>query len=139
MFGRYINHKRMKKIYLVALFMSFAFASISQNDAIDARLNSKFSKKELQELQSKNPSELAFLNFYVANAYQVTPMPSGKGGTHEIKGSVKLTDINTINIYELNLTPLQKDYQYYTIEGTDKLLVIISDEQIRAKYNQLKK
>lgn len=129
----------MKKIYLVALLMSLGFVSLAQNETIDARLNSKFSKQELKELQSKNPGELAFLNFYVANAYQVTPMPSGKGGTHEIKGSIKVADLNNVNIYELNLSPLQKDYQYYTIEGTDKLLVILSDEQIRAKYNQIKK
>ena len=49
--------------------------------------------------------ESPYLNFYVANAYEVTPMPSGKGAAHEIKGTIKIVDLNSVNIYELKLFP----------------------------------
>lgn len=129
----------MKKLYTLLFLMSVSLIGLSQNGAIDARLKSNFTEKELAEMQLKNPANLEYLNFYVANAYEVTPMPSGKGAAHEIKGTIKIVDLNSVNIYELKLFPLQKDYQYYKIEGTDKLLVIISDEQLKAKYNQIKK
>lgn len=129
----------MKTFYTLLFLMSISLLGLSQNGAIDARLKSNFTEKELSEMQSKNPANLEYLNFYVANAYEVTPMPSAKGNAHEIKGAVKIVDLNAVNIYELKLFPLQKDYQYYKIEGTDKLLVIISEEQLKAKYNQIKK
>ncbi len=119
--------------------MGLSLAGLSQNGTIDARLKSNFTDKELAEMQVKNPANLEYLNFYVANAYEITPLPSGKGNAHEIKGTIKIADLNAVNIYELKLFPLQKDYQYYKIEGTDKLLVIISEEQLKAKYTQIKK
>ena len=119
--------------------MGLSLVGLSQNGTIDARLKSNFTDKELAEMQVKNPANLEYLNFYVANAYEITPLPSGKGNAHEIKGTIKIADLNAVNIYELKLFPLQKDYQYYKIEGTDKLLVIISEEQLKAKYTQIKK
>ncbi len=53
--------------------------------------------------------------------------------THEIKGIVKIPDINAVNIFDLHYIPLPKDYQYYRIEGSNKLLVILSEEQIKEK------
>lgn len=128
----------MKKLLTLSIFLSsyiFGYGQLSY----DARLKSKFSEKELVEMQTKNAKNLEYLNFYVANAYQINQMPSGKSNAHEIKGTIKVKDINNINIYELNLNPLPKDYQYYKIEGSDKLLVILSEDQIKEKFNQLKK
>lgn len=129
----------MKTLYTLFFFMSVSLVGLSQNGTIDARLKSNFTEKELAEMQSKNPANLEYLNFYVANAYEITPMPIGKGDAHEIKGTVKIANLSSVNIYELKLFPLQKDYQYYKIEGTDKLLVIISEEQLKAKFTQIKK
>ncbi len=129
----------MKTFYTLLFLLGLSLVGFSQSGTIDARLKSNFTEKELAEMQLKNPSNLEYLNFYVANAYEVTPMPSAKGNAHEIKGTVKIADLNAVNIYDLKLFPLQKDYQYYKIEGTDKLLVIISEEQLKAKYNQIKK
>ncbi len=119
---------------LVLLFFSIFFVSVSvaQNSSYDNRLLSKFSKNELTEMQTKNPDTFAYWNFYVSNSYQVVELPNEKSNAHEIKGTVKLKDINAINIFDLKYTPLAKDYQYYRIEGTTKLLVILSEEQIKA-------
>jgi hypothetical protein len=36
----------------------------------------------------------------------------------------------------LNLIPEAKNYQYYKIEGTGKMLVILSEEMIRANFEK---
>ncbi len=87
-------------------------------------------------MQLKNPDTYAYWNFYTANAYQITDLPSEKSNAHEIKGTIKLSDINSVNIFDLHFTPSVKDYQYYRIEGSNKLLVIISEEQIKDRYKK---
>ena len=88
-------------------------------------------------MQTKTPDTYAYWNFYVANAYQIMDLPNEKSNAHEIKGIAKIQDMNLINIFDLKYIPLVKDYQYYRIEGTNKLIVILSEEQIKAHYLKL--
>ena len=85
-------------------------------------------------MQVKNPIAYAYWNFYAANAYQIIDMPDEKANAHEIKGVVKIKDPVTVNIFDLNYIPLTNDYQYYRIEGGKKLLVILSEEQLKANF-----
>lgn len=124
----------MKKTLFIITFVLFAFFANAQNNSFDQRLLSKFSKTEMEEMQIKNPIAFSYWNFYVANAYQVMDLPKGKADAHEIKGIVKIKDFNNINIFDLHYIPLEKDFQYCNIEGTNKLLVIISEEQIKEKF-----
>lgn len=87
-------------------------------------------------MQRKSPNTFAYWNFYAANAYQIMDLPNEKTNAHEIKGTVRIDDMNDINILALHYVPLPKDYQYYRIDGTKKLLVILSDEQIREKFSK---
>lgn len=123
----------MKNSLLIS-FLLFACFANAQSDSFDQRLLSKFSKTELIEMQTVNPIAYAYWNFYVGNAFQIMDLPKEKANSHEIKGTVKIKDVNTINIFDLHYNPLTKDYQYYRIEGTDKLLVILSEEQIKENF-----
>ncbi len=126
----------MKKIMFLVTFLLFSYFANAQNNSFDQRLLSKFSKEELNEMQSNNTFSYSYWNFYVANAYEIVELANEKANTHEIKGTVKIQDINTINIFDLHYVPLGSDYQYYQIEGTQKLLVILSEEQIKAKFSK---
>jgi len=124
----------MKNCLFLITFILFANFAKAQSNGFDQRLLSKFSKKELNEMQINNPIAYAYWNFYAANAYQIMDLPNEKATAHEIKGTVKIKDINLINIFDLNYTPLSKDYQYYRIEGKKKLLVILSEEQVKENF-----
>ena len=124
----------MKNCLLIVVFILFACSANAQTSSYDQRLLSKFTKVEMEEMQVKNPIAYAYWNFYVANAYQVIDLPIDKVDTHEIKGKVKIKDMNNINIFDLQYLPLVKDFQYCSIEGSKKLLVIISEEQIKEKF-----
>ncbi|MES2591766.1 MAG: hypothetical protein V4608_07770 [Bacteroidota bacterium] len=128
----------MKNTLFLIAFLFSASLSNAQNSGFDQRLLSKFSKNELTEMKSKNADTYAYWNFYVANAYQIVDLPAEKTNAHEIKGTVKIPDMSSINIFDLNHIPLKKDYQYYRIEGTNKLLMIISEEQIKEKFSAVK-
>lgn len=125
--------------YLLLLFVltsSMSFAQTSNNS--DSRLLSKYSKEELKKLQKDSPEEFNYLNYYVANCYKIMELPSEKGNAHEIKGTLSIKSLENINIYDLKLETKDKDYQYYKIEGTTKLLVILSNEQIKNSYKTSK-
>jgi len=125
--------------YLLIVFVLISTLSFAQSEGTtDARLFSKYSKEELKKIQTDNPEEFAYLNYFIANCFKVMELPSEKGNAHEIKGTLKLKSIENINIYELKLDTKEKDYQYYKIEGTTKMLVILSNEQILAAYKSQK-
>lgn len=131
----------MKNSFFIAsiFLLSLTHPVKSQTNNYDTRLLSKFSDKELLEMKSNAPETLNYWNFYVANAYQIMDLAAEKAVAHEIKGTLKIVDTKNINVFELNKIPLVKDYQYYKIESTNKLLVIISEEQIKAKFNKSSK
>jgi len=124
----------MKNSLFLITFVLFAGVASAQSNSFDERLLSKFSKNELNEMQTVNPVAYAYWSFYAGNSYQVMDLPDEKTKSHEIKGTVKIKDVNTINIFDLHYTPLTKDYQYYRIEGTNKLLVILSEEIIKENF-----
>lgn len=123
-------------LVLLVLTSTMSFAQKS-NDS-DSRLLSKYSKEELKKLQKDSPEEYSYLNYYVANCYKIMELPSEKGNAHEIKGTLSIKSLDNINIYDLKLETKDKDYQYYKIEGTTKLLVILSNEQIKNSYKTSK-
>lgn len=129
----------MRKRFFIFILVFASYYAIAQTSNFDQRLLSKFTEKELQEMQSKNPATLSYWNYYAANAFQIMDLPAEKAVAHEIKGTIKLASLNSVNIFDLHLTPLTKDYQYYKIEGTDKLLVILSEEQIKARHTKISK
>ena len=43
---------------------------------------------------------------------------------------IKLNDLENINFFTLDITILDNDYQYFEIEGSDKLLVVKSRKHI---------
>jgi hypothetical protein len=129
------------KIMKHLLFLLFFISTVSyaaQNEPTDKRLLSKYSKEELKKMEKETPEDFNYLNYYIANCYMIMDLPAEKSNAHEIKGTIQLKTMDMVNIYDLNLTPKDKDYQYFKIEGTTKMLVILSNEQIKASYQKSK-
>ena len=45
-------------------------------------------------------------------------------------GEIKIKDVNNLNFYKLNIEIIENDYQFFAIEGTDKMLVVKSKSHI---------
>tara|TARA_Y100000589_G_scaffold331882_2_gene387630 strand:+ start:9685 stop:10077 length:393 start_codon:yes stop_codon:yes gene_type:complete len=125
----------MKKIILSSLLIiSFGFSLMAQNastEQLDKALEVKFSEKQIEQLTKDNPKELDYLRYCVYNAYYITDLPKEKLQTspERIK-KIKLNDLENINFFTLDITILDNDYQYFEIEGSDKLLVVKSRKHI---------
>ncbi len=121
----------MKKVLVVLISVMFSGSMLfGQNTEFDSRLLVKYSVEELNKIEKENPSEMRFLLHCIENAQYITPFPEGKEGAVEIIGKVEIRDINNINFFELDVELIQDNYQYYTVEGSEMLLVIKSKDHI---------
>ncbi|CAG5087649.1 hypothetical protein [Parvicella tangerina] len=113
----------MKEIItiLTLLFTLFLGSGFAQSPDIDDRLLVQFSQEELETMDKQ---ELAFHTYCIENAFQVMPFPKEKAGDAAINGARNIKDLSTINFFELNITLKQDEYQYFTLLGTDKMLMI---------------
>lgn len=122
------------------LICSMTFLSVGlfygQNVEADKRLEAKFSKAELVELTHTNQSELEFLNYCIENAYTIMPLPNEKLGASEIRGTIEINNLNNINFFDLGLELEEVNWQYYVIEGTQKMIVIFSKEEVENKMKK---
>ncbi|MCT4580932.1 MAG: hypothetical protein N4A35_05900 [Flavobacteriales bacterium] len=116
------------------LLCSIAFAGVGllygQDVEPDSRLTVKYTKSELQELKSNDQEQLEFLNFCIDNAYTIMPFPEEKAAASEIRGSVTLGNMNEINFFSLGYELEEENWQYYRINGSQKMLVIFSKEEV---------
>lgn len=124
----------MKKLTFVFVLSLFSMVMYGQN--FDERLLEKYTTAELSEMERNSPEEFEFVNlcltkgFYIAN-YSSEKATKGGKPTDEIAGEVVIDDIENINFFELNITPVSNRNQYFKIKGIDKLLVIRAKELIK--------
>ncbi|MBX7094227.1 MAG: hypothetical protein K1X56_05860 [Flavobacteriales bacterium] len=121
----------MKKMIMSLFLAVFLTAGLSaQSSDWDVRLLSKYSKEELTEMKSNTPEKLAYLNKVAKSGWVIMDLPAEKSNAHEIRGSVAISDLKNVNLFALGLSPEKKNYQYYRINGTNKMLVVLSEEII---------
>jgi hypothetical protein len=116
-------------------FLSIGFF-YGQNIEADKRLEAKYSKAELVELTSNNQIKLGFLNYCIDNAFTIMPLPEEKRAASEIRGTIQINDLEEINFFDLGLELEEVNWQYYIIEGTQKMIVIFSKEEIENKMKK---
>lgn len=130
----------MKYTFNVALIlglMSFSLLVSAQNSTeSDARLADKFSKKELRSLSQ---DELNYWTFFLDNSYQIVDVPKEKPDA--VQSSIKLSGMEKkdINVFKLGLKSHAFARDYFKIEGTDKMLVVLPLTEIDQKYKELSK
>ena len=121
----------MTRLYLCVLFTFIALTGFSQSK-YDSRLLEKYSDEELTHLKDNNPAEFVFVNYCLEHAFYITDLPKEKmESKNDQIGSIVLESLDKINFYALDIELIQDNYQFFAIEGHDKLLVIKSIDHIK--------
>lgn len=123
----------MRFLITMAFFLiCLQFSTFAQGNKIDDRLLLKYSQEELKSIKKSDPEQLKFLTYCIENAFYLADIPQEKMQNNEGRiGKITLKDINSINFYDLGIDLIQNDYQYFAIEGTNKLLVLKSIDHIK--------
>ena len=111
------------RFILMLFFLSVSAYAFSQGD-FDKRLLVKYSADQLTALEKQNPDIVGHMEYYLDHGYTIMPQ-SGLSGQVSA-GTVKLKSLKPgkINIFDADVSfPLDHDV-YYTIEGTDQVLVL---------------
>ena len=111
----------MKKLLFLTIIVLTASLGISQSNESKNLLLKKFSSEEIKAMDKET---FKFNAYCAKNAFVLMDMPQEKAGDHAINGARNIKDLNNINFYELNVELKEEEYQYFTVLGTDKLLMI---------------
>lgn len=123
-------------ITLIGLITISSIATAQNKDNIDNRLYNKFSKKEVKSLST---DELNYWTFYLENSIQIVDIPKEKPDAVPAVVSLKSLDKKDINVFKLGFKPHAVARDYYRIEGTDKMVIVLPQSEIdqlfKAKSN----
>ena len=129
-----------KSIFIALAFIAFTSINLSalaqNNTDLDGRLRSKFSKKELKSLSE---ADISYWTFYLNNSLLIVDLPKEKPDAVPATIKVQSLDVNDLNVFELGLTPHEFARDYFRIEGTDKMVVVLPMTEIEKNYEASKK
>lgn len=126
----YTKQKTMKKTFI--LLLSILISSISFSQEFDKRLEKAYTSSQLTTMQKENPAQLNMLNYALDNALYVIDMPKEK--MSEIQKPITYDLKKKATFLELGLT-IQKENQYFKINGLDKVLVVKSEWMLLNELN----
>jgi hypothetical protein len=119
-----------------ALLLVNISAFAQNNTDFDSRLLTKFSKKEIKNLDQ---SELDYWTFYLENSFDIVDIPKEKPDAIPSVISLKSLDKNEINVFKLGLNTHEFARDYIRIDETNKMIVILPQTEIDKKYKAFKK
>jgi len=140
----------MKKIILLLTLTFIGFVAFSQAQAIDSRLYAKYSEEELLKMQSNNPADIEYMNWFLDNAFVVKKINEPETSTYpklkyqdketKMAGS-EATEYNaeTFNVMEYDFEILAKSSNAYLIGNTGKLLVFHSSAELTKLFNEYRR
>lgn len=114
------------------LLLSILISSISFSQEFDKRLEKTYTSSQLTTMQKENPAQLNMLNYALDNALYVIDMPKEK--MSEIQKPITYDLKKKATFLELGLT-IQKENQYFKINGLDKVLVVKSEWMLLNELN----
>jgi hypothetical protein len=119
-------------ILVLAAALVFTSSTASAQNKPDSRLLSKFSKKELRALDTET---LNYWTFYLENSFEIADLPKGKGDDAvEQTISLKSMDKKALNVFKLGLEPHEYARDYFRIEGTDKMIIVLPHTEIDKNF-----
>ncbi len=120
-------------IALLAILLVSNNTFAQNTESLDSRLNAKFSKKELKSLDQ---SELDYWTFYLENSFEIVDIPKEKPDAVPATISLKSLDKKDINVFKLGLTPHEFARDYFRIEGTNKMIIVLPQTEIDANFKK---
>jgi len=122
----------MRSILIIALCL-FGISAYSQSD-FDKRLLAKFSDDQIHKLQEVQPNSVAYFEFFLDHGYKLIDAKDGKD--FQFEGILKVKDLDNINLFELGLEHPLKEYKFYQLRNSDKILVLVPRKQIIKHFNK---
>lgn len=125
-------------LLLATLFLSSgAFAQNgSASTTYDARLLEVYEESHLDNLQTNNPFLIQYLSYFLDHGWAFETFPAEKVSGLD---KVVVADITQINVLKLLADKkVSKGYlnrNYFQIEGSNDVLVILSEKEFTAKLN----
>jgi hypothetical protein len=113
----------MKKIFTLLLLV-VGFSQFVASQDFDARLLGKYSKQEIKKMQESNPNEYQFLVNALDKGLFISEIPAEKAKDVVFDGTLKIDPKGTHTFITLKKEILER-YQYYKIEGTNMMVVIL--------------
>ncbi len=114
--------KLIFKTLFFGLVLVFCGNSIAQT--YDTRLEPYYSKAEIQKMIQEDVSTYKFLVKCLNKAIFISEIPAEKANNIQFNGSLAIDPSETHTFLSLGLT-ITDEYQYYKIEGTNKMLVVL--------------
>lgn len=130
----------MGKIYTFFLLFiaTFAFSQQAENISIDDRLYQVFDRNYLENLKTTNPFLIQRWNYYLDNAWSIKDLPEEKQSS--VNQTVTIPNLETINILllekQFDLKPDWQKFNFYKIEGTNKMLVYLPGKDFVNRLNE---
>ncbi len=122
----------MKKVtVIITLLIALVGTTTAQTSKTTDRLSAKYSTTELEALSAE---EINFENHILDNGYFIFEISTEKEQSSPINGARKITDLANVNIYELDITLKEDQYQYFKILGTNKAIAIKPLSLIKSEY-----
>ena len=126
------DHMYKSVLLFLAAALVLTISSVSAQDKVDNRLLSKFSKKELKALDAET---LDYWTFYLENSFEIAELPKGKGDDAvEQTIALKSVDKKELNVFDLGLEPHEFARDYFRIEGTDKMIIVLPHTEIDKNF-----
>ncbi len=122
--------------FLLTTFLVFSAAVILAQSNYDQRLLAKFDQKRIAELQSTQPQILAYWTYFLDHGYTVVDLANSREKYIPETKILRIKDLNNINILELDILPDRHLSKAYQIKGSNKLLVLWSNDAFVKKYER---
>ncbi|MBU0764457.1 MAG: hypothetical protein KJ607_06460 [Bacteroidetes bacterium] len=138
-----------KKIMIAMAFVCCALIASGQ-EAPDAKLYVRYNQAYINNLLNNNPEIVVYLNFFVNNSWRIIDKPDKEidcsklskinPETGEIlEDPITSEDLEDFNIYRYNYRMDPDKRTYYTLGDTDKILIVLSDNELSKLYKNRQK
>ncbi len=111
----------MKKLLVLTVVSMIGLLSFAQSSTDTDKLLKKFTKEEIKSMSIET---LRFNTYCIENAFEIVDFPKEKTGDQAINGARKIENLESVNFFDLNIELKDETYQYFTVLGTDKLLIV---------------
>lgn len=131
-----LNYTKTKTMNtLIILLFSIVISSVSFSQDFDKRLEKAYTSSQLKTMKQENPLQFNMLNYALDNALYLIDMPKEK--MSEFQKTITYDLKKKATFLELGLS-IQKENQYFKINGTDKVLVVKSEWVLLNELNSRK-
>jgi hypothetical protein len=110
------------KTLLIGLALGISSQVFSQT--YDTRLEPYYSQEEIQKMIREDVSKYKFLVNCLNKAIYIAEIPAEKADGIKFNGTLAIDPNGKHTYLSLGLT-ITEEYQYYKIEGTNKMLVVM--------------